>query len=146
MLESTEKKQETYYTKIPIISYQPTRSIKKRPKLHIALECNLFIINIKFDNRFKERVVNLLIRGEISMKNSFVAFLKGLVSVMAVLVFVVGVSGCQKQEGPMEKAGKKVDESVEATKDSMKKAGQKVSEGAKQTKEAVKNAAEESRR
>jgi hypothetical protein len=65
---------------------------------------------------------------------------------MAVLVFVVGVSGCQKQEGPMEKAGKKVDESVEATKDSMKKAGQKVSEGAKQTKEAVKNAAEESRR
>ena len=80
------------------------------------------------------------------MKNSFVAFLKGLVLVMAVLVFVVGVSGCQKQEGPMEKAGKKVDESVEATKDSMKKAGQKVSEGAKQTKEAVKNAAEESRR
>ena len=69
------------------------------------------------------------------MKNSFVAFLKCLVSVLAVLVFVVGVSGCQKQEGPMEKAGKKVDESVESTKDAMKKAGQ-------QTKEAVKNAAE----
>jgi len=100
------------------------------------------IINVIFDNRFKERVVNLLMKEEISMKNSFVAFLKGLVSVMAVLVFVIGVSGCQKQEGPMEKAGKKVDESVEATKGAMKKTGQKVSEGAEQTKEAVKNAAE----
>jgi len=76
------------------------------------------------------------------MKKSFVAFLKGIVSVMVVLVFVVAVSGCQKEEGPMEKAGKKVDEGIQATTDAAKKAGEKVSEGAEKTKEAVKDAAE----
>jgi ABC-type Na+ efflux pump permease subunit len=81
-------------------------------------------------------------REEITMKKSFVAFLKGIVSVMVVLVFVVAVSGCQKEEGPMEKAGKKVDEGIQATTDAAKKAGEKVSEGAEKTKEAVKDAAE----
>ena len=76
------------------------------------------------------------------MKKSFVAFLKGIVSVMVVLVFVVAVSGCQKEEGPMEKAGKKVDEGIQATTDAAKKAGEKVSEGAEKTKEAVKDVAE----
>ncbi len=76
------------------------------------------------------------------MKNYFLAFMKVVVSVTAVMAFVISFSGCQKQEGPMEKAGKKVDESVEAAKDAVKKAGQKVSEGAEKTKEAVKNAAE----
>lgn len=76
------------------------------------------------------------------MKKSFVAFLKGIVSVIVVLVFVVAVSGCQKEEGPMEKAGKKVDEGIQATTDAAKKAGEKVSEGAEKTKEAVKDAAE----
>ena len=71
---------------------------------------------------------------------------KTLSTALIMTALLAALFGCQKQEGPMEKAGKKVDESVEATKDSMKKAGQKVSEGAKQTKEAVKNAAEESRR
>jgi hypothetical protein len=81
-------------------------------------------------------------REEITMKKSFVAFLKGIVSVIVVLVFVVAVSGCQKEEGPMEKAGKKVDEGIQATTDAAKKAGEKVSEGAEKTKEAVKGAAE----
>ncbi|MCK7505172.1 MAG: hypothetical protein MZV70_14530 [Desulfobacterales bacterium] len=81
-------------------------------------------------------------REEITMKKSFVAFLKGIVSVIVVLVFVVAVSGCQKEEGPMEKAGKKVDEGIQATTDAAKKAGEKVSEGAEKTKEAVKDAAE----
>jgi hypothetical protein len=81
-------------------------------------------------------------REEITMKKSFVAFLKGIVSVMVVLVFVVAVSGCQKEEGPMEKAGKKVDEGIQATTDAAKKAGEKVSEGAEKTKEAVKDVAE----
>jgi len=76
------------------------------------------------------------------MKKSFVAFLKAIVSVMIVLVFVVAVSGCQKEEGPMEKAGQKVDEGIQATTDAAKKAGEKVSEGAEKTKEAVKDAAE----
>jgi hypothetical protein len=76
------------------------------------------------------------------MKKSIVAFLKGIVSVIAVLVFVIVVSGCQKQEGAMEKAGKKADEGVEATKDVMEKAGEKVGEGAEKTVETTKKAAE----
>ena len=57
------------------------------------------------------------------MKKSVLAFLKGIVSVVAVLVFVIVISGCQKQEGAMEKAGEKVDKAVG-------KAGKKVGEGA----------------
>ena len=65
------------------------------------------------------------------MKKSILAFLKGIVSVAAVLVFVIAISGCQKEEGVMEKAGKKVDEAVE-------KAGEKVKEGAEKVEEKVK--------
>ena len=76
------------------------------------------------------------------MKRSIAAFLKGIIPVIFALVFVIAVSGCQKQEGTMEKAGKKADEGIEATKDAMKQAGEKVSEGAEKTKEAVQSAAE----
>ena len=65
------------------------------------------------------------------MKKSILTFLKGIVSVAAVLVFVIAISGCQKEEGAMEKAGKKVDEAVE-------KAGEKVKEGAEKVEEKVK--------
>jgi hyperosmotically inducible protein len=76
------------------------------------------------------------------MKRSIVAFLKGIIPVMVALVFVIAVSGCQKQEGTMEKAGKKVDEGIEATKETVEKAGEKVGEGVEKTKEAVQSAAE----
>ena len=71
------------------------------------------------------------------MKRTIVALLKGMFSVMVVLVFVVGVSGCQKQEGPMEQAGKEADKAVEATKDAVQDAGKKVEEGAEATKDAA---------
>ncbi len=74
------------------------------------------------------------------MKRSIAAFLKGIIPVIVALVFVIAVSGCQKQEGTegtMEKAGKKVDEGIEKTKDAINQAGEKVSEGAEKTKEAV---------
>ena len=65
------------------------------------------------------------------MKRSIITFLKGILSVIVALIFFVTVSGCQKQEGTMEKAGKKVDESVEKTKDAMHDAAQKAEEKAK---------------
>jgi uncharacterized lipoprotein YehR (DUF1307 family) len=74
------------------------------------------------------------------MKKSMVTFLKSIIPVIVALVFVVAVSGCQRQEGTMEKAGKKVDKSVEKTKDAMKQAGEKVQKGAVATKEAVESA------
>jgi len=70
------------------------------------------------------------------------ALLRGVFSVMVVLVFVVGVSGCQKKEGAMEEAGKKVDQAVEATKGAVEKAEKKVGEGADAAKEAVKSGVE----
>jgi hypothetical protein len=37
---------------------------------------------------------------------------KSIVAVLAMIALIVGLSGCAK-EGPMEKAGKKVDKAVE---------------------------------
>jgi len=77
------------------------------------------------------------------MKRSMVTFLTGIFSVIVALIFFVTVSSCQKQEGAMEKAGKKVDEGIGEVKDSMKKTGEKVSEGVENTKEAMQDAAQE---
>jgi hypothetical protein len=66
------------------------------------------------------------------MKRSIVTFLTGILSLIVALVFFVTVSGCQKQEGTMEKAGKKIDESVEKTKDAMENAAQKAEEKTKE--------------
>jgi hypothetical protein len=57
-----------------------------------------------------------------------VTFLKGILSVIVALLFFVTVSGCQKEEGTMEKAGKKVDESVDKAKNAMDDAAQKAEE------------------
>jgi len=76
------------------------------------------------------------------MKKSMVTFLTGILSVIVALVFFVTVSGCQKQEGTMEKAGKKVDEGIKNTKDAMKKAGEKMSHGVDKAEDAMENAAQ----
>ena len=76
------------------------------------------------------------------MKRSMVTVLTGILSVIVALIFFVTVSSCQKQEGTMEKAGKKVDEGIGEVKDSMKKAGEKVDEGVEKTKEAMHDAAQ----
>jgi hypothetical protein len=84
-------------------------------------------------------------KKEITMKRSMVTFLKGILSVLVALVFFVTVSGCQKEEGTMEKAGKKVDESVEKTKDAMEKAGEKVGESVDKAKQAMDDAAQKAK-
>jgi hypothetical protein len=49
-----------------------------------------------------------------------------------VAVMVVGlVSGCQKQEGPAEKAGKEVDKAVEKVGETLEKAGDSVQDAVK---------------
>ena len=62
------------------------------------------------------------------MKRSMVTFLKSIISVIVALLFFVTVSGCQKQEGTMEKAGKKVDQSVDKAKNAMDDVAQKAEE------------------
>ena len=76
------------------------------------------------------------------MKRSMITFLKGVLSVIVALVFFVTVSGCQKEEGTMEKAGKKVDEGIGEAKDTMKKAGEKVDESVDKAKDAMDDAAQ----
>lgn len=52
-------------------------------------------------------------------------------NVMAVLVLsavAVMLPGWQKPEGPMEKAGKSIDKSVEQTGESIKRAGEEIKE------------------
>jgi len=44
---------------------------------------------------------------EIKMNNNG----KSIITVLAVIILIVGLSGCNK-EGPMERAGKKVDKAV----------------------------------
>ncbi|MDH3444107.1 MAG: transport-associated protein [Deltaproteobacteria bacterium] len=57
-------------------------------------------------------------------------FWKSLTSVVLVLLILVGASGCQKEEGPAEKAGKKMDNAME-------QAGQKIEEAGDKIKEAT---------
>jgi len=72
-------------------------------------------------------------------------FLQGILSVMVALVFFFTVSGCQKQEGAMEKAGKKVDESIGEAKDTMKKAGEEVDKGIDKAKDAMEDGAQKAK-
>lgn len=58
-------------------------------------------------------------------------------SVLAVLVisalFVfVGLSGCQKKEGPAERFGKEIDKTVEKAGQQMEKAGDKIDDTARE--------------
>jgi hypothetical protein len=49
------------------------------------------------------------------------------------IVLVVGLSGCTK-EGPAEKAGKKIDKTIEKAADQIEKAGDKVQDAVKDVK------------
>jgi hypothetical protein len=61
-------------------------------------------------------------KAEINMKKSIAAFLKGIISVSVVLVFVIAISGCQKEERAMEKVGEQLGKGPGAAKDAIKKA------------------------
>lgn len=55
-------------------------------------------------------------------------------SVSAALIMsalLVALSGCQKQEGPAERAGKSVDQTVEKAGQQIEKAGEKIQNTAK---------------
>jgi len=83
-----------------------------------------------------------LLIEEVTMKRSMVTFLTGILSVIVALMFFVTVSSCQKQEGTMEKAGKKIDDSVEAAKDTAAKADKKIDESIDKAKEAMQDTAQ----
>lgn len=63
-----------------------------------------------------------------------IKFNKYGVTTLAVGILVVMLTGCQKQEGPAERAGKEVDKAVEKTGQQIEKAGEKIEDAAKDAK------------
>ena len=57
-------------------------------------------------------------------------FAQSVITVLMMIVLMVGLYGCTK-EGPLEKAGKKVDKAIEKTGEQIEKAGEKVKDAAK---------------
>ena len=57
-------------------------------------------------------------------------FARGIITALVMVVLMAGLSGCTK-EGPLEKAGKKVDKAIEKTGDQIEKAGDKVKDAVK---------------
>ncbi|MFO1324437.1 MAG: hypothetical protein U1F15_10260 [Burkholderiales bacterium] len=53
---------------------------------------------------------------------------------LAIGFLIVGLSACEKKEGPVERAGKAVDKSIESAGKQLEKAGEKIQEAAKDAK------------
>ena len=59
---------------------------------------------------------------------------KSVAAAVAVAVLIAGLYGCQKQEGPAERAGKQVDKAVDKAGEQIEKAGEKIRDAAKGAK------------
>ena len=55
-------------------------------------------------------------------------------TILAASMLLAGVSGCQKQEGPMERAGKEADQAAGKVGQQIEKAGEKIQDAAKRDK------------
>ena len=55
-------------------------------------------------------------------------------AVLAVSIAMVGLPGCEKKEGPVERAGKQVDKAVEDVGKKVETAGDKIQDAAKDAK------------
>jgi len=49
-------------------------------------------------------------------------------------ILIVGMSACQKSEGPAERAGKEVDKTIDKAGQQLEKAGQQIQDAAKDAK------------
>lgn len=58
-------------------------------------------------------------------------FGKSVVIALAMSALIAGLIGCQKKEGPMERAGKEVDKAAEKAGKQIEKTGEKIQDKAK---------------
>jgi hypothetical protein len=58
----------------------------------------------------------------------------GVTAGLVLTILIVGLSACQKKEGPAERAGKEIDKSVESAGQQLEKAGQKIQDAANDAK------------
>ena len=61
-------------------------------------------------------------------------FSNSIAAGLAASVFILGLSACEKKEGPAERAGKQVDKAVESVGQHIAKAGQDIQDAAKDAK------------
>jgi len=57
-----------------------------------------------------------------------------IVAAVVMGILIVGLSACQKKEGPAERAGKEVDKAVESAGQQLEKAGQQIQDATKDAK------------
>ena len=57
-------------------------------------------------------------------------FVQRAITTLMMIILMVGLSGCTK-EGPVEKAGKKIDKTIEKAGEQIEKAGDKVKDAVK---------------
>lgn len=62
-----------------------------------------------------------------------------IISAAILGILVVGVSGCEKKKGPMERAGQKMDNAVEKTGEQIDKATKKTGEAIEKTGNKIKD-------
>ena len=62
-------------------------------------------------------------------------FRNGAIAAAAIGVLLAGLSGCQKQEGPAEHAGKEIDKVIGKVGQNVEKAGENIQDAAKGTKQ-----------
>jgi hypothetical protein len=55
-------------------------------------------------------------------------------AILAMSILIVGLSACDRKEGPAERAGKEVDKAVESAGAKLEKAGQQIQDAAKEAK------------
>jgi len=63
-----------------------------------------------------------------------IKFSNGAIAAAAIGALIAGLSGCQKQEGPAENAGKEIDKVVGKAGQNVEKAGKKIQDAAKGSK------------
>jgi len=58
-------------------------------------------------------------------------FRDSAIAAAAIGALIAGLSGCQKQEGPAESAGKEIDKAIGTVGKNIEKAGEKIQDAAK---------------
>ena len=61
-------------------------------------------------------------------------FRDSAIAAAAIGALIAGLSGCQKQEGPAESAGKEIDKAIGTVGKNIEKAGEKIQDAAKGAK------------
>jgi hypothetical protein len=72
-------------------------------------------------------------RPQVERSISMKKFVQSIITALIMIVLMVGLSGCTK-EGPVEKAGKKIDKAIEKVGEQTEKAGEKVRDTVKDAK------------